>query len=499
MRQNINNRALSVLLLLLSSFLVMVGCNDEYDEHYQENETVTTDFINVLKSEGCSQFADKLASYNYDVLLKESRLFTVMAPKDAAFAALIEGMTEQEVKAAVLYHIYNGVHAEAKLVDDEELFSVSGKRVVYNTNKIFEGYNGTFGGIQKANIKVKNGMVHVLENAFQPVLSMGEQFEQRYSRFAEVFDYFATEVEDVSQSTAQIADDGHSVSVTKGLIDYTYINPYNEAIAYTLLPFSNEVWENTFGQLKAILTGYEEQDEEMTKLYDQFIVNHMFPGIIDGQTMAEGLNKNFQGIPVSLPEGRIVNADQSASNGMLHELDTILIAGANIQARIDHFYKSTDFTPGDEDDITLATSSRSNNTKLAKEEGYAVWSKDTTMTKEGGYLFFNLPRELAAAKYVMTIEHQVDSGYTDIVKVTVNDMVVNEALSYDDSTSVVAGTKVDLIQEVGVVDFSTYQKSAKVRLDIVEERNLSETEKDVQILNIKKITFEPYIEPEEEL
>ena len=187
-----------------------------------------------------------------------------------------------------------------------------------------------------------------------------------------------------------------------------------------------------------------------------------------------------------------------ASNGVLHQLDTVLMDVANVQARVDAYYKTTDFYLGDTDDITLATSSRSNHTILSKMDDMAVWVKDTAITKDGGYLFFTLPKELAAADYKVYIEHEVDSAYTDVIQISVNGQVINESLMYDDSVSVVAGTPGYLVQEVGTVSFDTYQKGTQIRFDIVEERNgqgILPSESILPndtIVKVKRITFEPF-------
>lgn len=482
------------------AFLVIVSlsvsCSDAFDDHYDKVSSTDAAFISVLKANGSGLFADKLVAYKYDAFLGEARPFTVMAPKDAAFAALTNGMTDDEVKMVLLFHIFDGAMSSDKFVAGKIMFSINRKRVECVADKNFKGYNGNFGGIEKPDVEVNNGFVHVLSEVFVPALSLGDHFAAHYSKFGDIFQFFSTVNEDAVQGRTIINQDGHSDVVQVGIVNYDYFNPYNESLSYTVLPFSNQVYDKTFGQLEWVLRGNEVLEEEKANLFNQFITSHIFPGIIDSAAMVSKLNKNFLGIPATLPQGAIVAGNRKASNGMVHGVDTVFIKAANIKARVDEYYKKIDFNIGNANDVTLANSSRSNNTLLSKADELAIWTKNPETTKEGGYLFFTLSKELAAADYKVFIEHEVDSGYTDIVSISVNDQVINPNLQYDDSLSVVAGTLVNLLQEVGMVSFDTYQKGTKVRIDIVNERNGDNTMPNDVILKLKRITFEPWQDEE---
>ena len=492
----INGLAKRLKIGVFVIFLIILGvsCDDTYDKYYDKSSTSDGEFISLLKSNGCGLFADKMISFKYDVLINEARPFTILAPKDEALSELISEMSEDEQRKVILYHIYDNTIVKSALKVGKSLYSLNGKKIVYTENGTFQGFNGNFGGLQASasDIAVKNGVIHVLENVFVPALSMGENFMNDYSKFSELFSFFSSENIDVSQGYSIINKNGNSDVLVTGVVEYEYLNPFDESIEYTVLPFADDVYDATFGNLEKILRGNKIIEEEKRTLFKQFLGSHIFSGVKDSLTIADGLNKNFHGIPVTIPKGALIKGNIRTSNGMIHEIDTILVDHSNVQARIDAYYQLTQLNLGDSDDITLATSSRSNNTTLVKEDSFAEWSIDAESNKEGGYLFFTVPQELAAATYKMYIEHEVDSGYTDLVKISVNDVLINSLLNYDDLTSVVAGTPVLLKQEVGILNFDTYQKNTLVRIDIVEERLGDEETKNNAILRVKKIIFEPW-------
>ena len=501
----------SLFVVVLFVLITAVSCSKEYDNHYDDkNEDIAnTGIISVLEANGCAQFAAKLEQHNYDVFLSESRLLTVFAPKDAAFSALISGMTDEEVKMVLKFHIFDGSIPTSSISTDDELYSISGKKIIYD-GTTFNGFNGDYGSIEKKNIRVKNGFVQVLEDVFVPAKSLGEVLEADYPKYNELFKAFSTEYDNVSAGRAIIDENGNSSYVVSNLIDYTFLNPYDESADYTLLPFVDSIYDQYFGELKSVLRGYSLIDEEMLALYEQFMAKHIYLDVVDSTTLADKFPLNYYGLPDQPASGRIQKADIFTSNGAIQQFDTILMPFENIQARVDFFYDTINAYIGNGSDMLLATSSRSNLTNLVKvdeaegtddQEGqYVIWSMDTTTTREDGYLFFSTSEEkpLAAAKYKVYMTHVIDSGYTDAVTVSISNTNLSVLLDYTSIDTISAGVPVEITQELGVISFDEYQPlGAEVRFDITEFRKPEGVTNDNDhILKIRKVSFVPFREDE---
>jgi uncharacterized surface protein with fasciclin (FAS1) repeats len=104
--------------------------------------------------------------------LQGSGPFTLFAPDDTAFSRMErekELSDSEQLKSILTYHLVSGKHTAADIEEMETLGTVNGKSL---TIALDEGDvvvdNGKF---VKTDIECSNGIIHVVDNVFQPHLS----------------------------------------------------------------------------------------------------------------------------------------------------------------------------------------------------------------------------------------------------------------------------------------------------------------------------------------
>ncbi len=105
-------------------------------------------------------------------MLREAGPFTLFAPNDEAFGRMNTDSILNDpsnLKATLAYHLVSGKYTFADLQKMETLGTENGKSL---TIALDEGEmvvdNGTFA---KTDIECSNGIIHVVDNVFQPHLS----------------------------------------------------------------------------------------------------------------------------------------------------------------------------------------------------------------------------------------------------------------------------------------------------------------------------------------
>lgn len=169
----------SIIKTLVLSTMVafsLSGCNDSWNEHYQEvpelNSTETLWDVITSRSD-LSEFAKLLQRTHYDELLKQNRFYTVWAPQNGfTFDAsqLSDSLLQVEF---IENHIADYRYiATGKL--EENLVKMINEKYIY-----FDGAsdNYTFKGkkLTAKNIPAKNGVLHVIDGYANFTANIWEQ------------------------------------------------------------------------------------------------------------------------------------------------------------------------------------------------------------------------------------------------------------------------------------------------------------------------------------
>ena len=106
--------------------------------------------------------------------------FTVFAPTNAAFQALLDGnpawsslddIDVVTLTAVLKYHVISGVNAEStSLVDGTEIATANGEMITINTTSgvTVTDNNGGVATVDLADVQAKNGVVHVINRVILP-------------------------------------------------------------------------------------------------------------------------------------------------------------------------------------------------------------------------------------------------------------------------------------------------------------------------------------------
>lgn len=148
------------LYVALFASCMMYSCKDEWNEHYDRNQSLPEQNLYELIKENSalSKFARLVEISGYDSLLVATQTFTVWAPSDEALAAVDETDAEQ-VRLLVSNHIARFNHSTAE-PDSKVIRMINGKVYYYSHQ---EGL--AFGGsnlIAKDQL-AKNGILHTID------------------------------------------------------------------------------------------------------------------------------------------------------------------------------------------------------------------------------------------------------------------------------------------------------------------------------------------------
>lgn len=183
--KNIIKSTFTSRLMLFSaalSFIMVTGCKDEWDEHYDADAAGLTydgDMMSYISSNSqLSEFAEVVKASGFANDMASSQVRTLWAPANGSFdkdslLSLIEaGGKESVIKGFIKNHMtrysvsFNSLN-EAKSV------------LLLNSKIITMSPDGTFGSakITKANVSCKNGVVHVIDKAQAYQTNLYEQIE----------------------------------------------------------------------------------------------------------------------------------------------------------------------------------------------------------------------------------------------------------------------------------------------------------------------------------
>ena len=297
-----------ILGLVLSLFLLLMAPVSAEEQ----------DIVDIaVGNEDFSILVEALTEANLVTTLQGEGPFTVFAPTNAAFAALLDdlGVTKEQLLARedladiLLYHVVAGKVMSTDLEDGMTPATVNGATITVSIEGETVMINEST--VTTANVEASNGVIHIIDKVLLPPT---EEVEEFY--FDTVVDIALSDDDNFSILVAALTK-ADLVGALQGEGPFTVFAPTNAAFAALL-----EALDITAEQL------LDQPD------LDKILLYHVVSGRVLSTDLSEGMTPetlNGETITISLDGGVFINdsevviADLQAANGVVHVIDAVLV------------------------------------------------------------------------------------------------------------------------------------------------------------------------------
>jgi len=252
--------------------------------------------------------------------------FTVFAPTDDAFAALLEALditaedllSQSGLADVLLYHVVSGKIMSTDLSDGQTAETLNGESI---TVDLSDGVKINESTVTTADIEATNGVIHVIDQVLIP-----EGFELDMEEEMDIVDIaLADESFSTLVAALQQAD---LVSALQGEGPFTVFAPTNDAFA-------------------ALLEALDISAEQLLLQPDlaDVLLYHVVSGKVMSTDLSDGLvaeTLNGESVTFDLSDGvkvnmsTVIGADVEASNGVIHVIDTVLVPEGFTLQEVEH-------------------------------------------------------------------------------------------------------------------------------------------------------------------
>ena len=279
------------------------------------------DIVDIaVGNEDFSILVEALTEANLVTTLQGEGPFTVFAPTNAAFAALLDdlGVTKEQLLARedladiLLYHVVAGKVMSTDLEDGLTPATVNGATITVSIEGETVMINEST--VTTANVEASNGVIHIIDKVLLPPTEEVE--EEAEFDFVTVVDIALSDDDNFSILVAALTK-ADLVGVLQGEGPFTVFAPTNAAFAALL-----EALDITAEQL------LDQPD------LDKILLYHVVSGRVLSTDLSEVMTPetlNGETITISLDGGVFINdsevviADLQAVNGVVHVIDAVLV------------------------------------------------------------------------------------------------------------------------------------------------------------------------------
>ena len=292
-------------LLLLASGLVFVGCDDD-DDSLDEVENIADELEDRSNYEELEELLD---AADLTGVLSGNGPFTVFAPNNAAVTAAADAvgsLSDAERRAVLLYHVLNGSQLSAADINEGVTVVRNGYmgpngEVVLLVRKDGSSVFVNGSSVVEADIEATNGVIHGIDQVLLP---------PNVVEIAQILPNFSSLVGALTQA------DGDLVSALSADGPFTVFAPNDAAFMQTA------TGDLSSAQLANVLQ------------YHVVSGNVLSSDLMDGMTVTtlQGgtltVNVNGEAVTIIDENGntrRVVNANLQGTNGVVHEIDGVLL------------------------------------------------------------------------------------------------------------------------------------------------------------------------------
>jgi len=279
-----------------------------HSSHHQTRSYERGNLAQVLTDRGFSTLVDLVVKAGLADTVSNQGPFTVFAPTNEAFAALDPALVDslvanpEALKNVLLYHVVPGTVKSTALSDDLAVASAAGASLRINLPKNAVTVNGV--NVIQADVEASNGVIHVVDQVLIPPSGNIVETLSADGRFSTL----------VAAATA--AGLGNTLA-TGG--PFTVFAPTDEAFAKLPAGTVNSLLQNP-DALKAILLRHVVP----AVAYSSTISSNTFRTA--GSDRVNAFRDQLNRVMVQSPKGRgrVVSADITATNGVIHAIDTVI-------------------------------------------------------------------------------------------------------------------------------------------------------------------------------
>jgi len=313
--QNQNSRLTMISKVIISALLVCSSQAGNWKaSSRQASNRPAGNLVEELAANGASTLIDFAVKAGLADTLTGDGPFTIFAPTNAAFAALPQEIVDavsadtELLKSVLLYHVVPGNILSSQASNDLKLDTAEGTSLQVNVYKKPHHYGNTITvngkRVIKADIKASNGVIHLIDGVM--LIPKGDLVDTLVGD-----DRFSTLVAAVTAAGL--------VDTVKNADAFTIFAPTNDAFA--------KIPEETLNGLLA-------DKEALTKV----LLRHVAPGAVFAKGISWGSISTAGGEDVSTKvfktgmvkvsssssSAMVVEADITATNGVVHAIDTVI-------------------------------------------------------------------------------------------------------------------------------------------------------------------------------
>jgi uncharacterized surface protein with fasciclin (FAS1) repeats len=353
-------REFSILIVGVS--LLVAGCNDVTNtdlesqnksselgnvESFMYGSSTEGTILEIAGSdENFSILAQAVTFIGLDKALYGKRQFTVFAPTDDAFEALLNELSlppeellveenKELVRKILLYHVAPGNRPAEDVLDSDKIRTVLKKFIdveVDDRNVLLGNDENGFVNLIAADISASNGVIHVIDGVLQPPTHRNDDNDDDENEGDE------SDYNKGTDTIFEIADSDENFSIlAQALVFAELDDALNHKRQFTVFATTNDAFETLLNELG--LSAEELLVEANKQLVRNILLYHLAPGnrpaedVIDSDKIRTLLKKFIE---VEIDNGSIqvgnnengyaslLATDIFASNGVIHVIDAVL-------------------------------------------------------------------------------------------------------------------------------------------------------------------------------
>lgn len=310
-------------------FVAVWAC-DEWDDHNKPSEAALNENLlqSITKSAELSKFLEYLTATGYDKVIASSKSFTVWAPSNNALASLPAEIVNDPDRLSqfVANHISYQEYFTSTPKPSVRVRMLSGKYLTWYTDNL-EGV-----GLVAANRYVRNGVLHVIDQAIVPKQNNWELLTASsagpkqtaylqsltYEQFVESL---ATQIGVDPLTGKPVYEPGTGI-VTRNRFQDEVGDIDNEDSLYTFIILTDDAFTAELDKLKPYFSTVTMNDDSITAFASWYLTRDLvFSGVIGPDELPEFLVSQFDAV-VPINKSAIVET-HFTSNGVVYVMNEI--------------------------------------------------------------------------------------------------------------------------------------------------------------------------------